>query len=105
MTEMLGVRATDPSAPESVGLIGELWQELDVLYPEVGRCAFSPDGISGKRSAFVIAWLDDLAFGCGAFQPLKNDENSTAEIKRLIAWPCFSRNGFRSKCPTEVLLT
>lgn len=89
----MNVRETDRFAPESVRLIGELWQELDVLYPEVDGAPFRPDGISGKRTAFVIAWLDDVAVGCGAFQPLENDENSTAEIKRMYVPPSMRRHG------------
>jgi putative acetyltransferase len=85
--EMLDVRLTDPFAAESVRLIGELWQELSVLYPGIQEARFRPTDISGKRTAFIIAWLDGAAVGCGAFQPLGDDETSIAEITRMYIQP------------------
>jgi putative acetyltransferase len=87
MTGMLDVRATDPFAAESVRLIGELWQELGALYPEVKGAPFRPTDIIGKGTAFVIAWLDGAAVGCGAFPPLDKNEISIAEIKRMYVQP------------------
>ena len=87
MTEKCEVRPADPFAPESVRLIGELWRELDALYPEVLGAPFQPGDISGKRTAFVVAWVKDAAVGCGAFQPLMNAETSIAEIKRMYVQP------------------
>jgi putative acetyltransferase len=94
MTEKCEVRSADTFAPESVRLIGELWRELDALYPEVLGGPFQPGDISGKRTAFVVAWLDDAAVGCGALQPLMDDDEiSIAEIKRMYVQPSARRCG------------
>jgi putative acetyltransferase len=94
MTERLEVGPADPFAPESIQLIGELWRELDALYPEVLGAPFQPGDISGKRTAFVVAWVDDPAVGCGAFQPLMDgDETSIAEIKRMYVQPSARSRG------------
>jgi GNAT superfamily N-acetyltransferase len=88
MTERLEVRSSDPFAPEAVRLIGELWRELGTLYPEVQGTPFHPADISGKRTAFVVAWLDEAAVGCGAFKPFTTDnEIGMAEIKRMYVQP------------------
>jgi GNAT superfamily N-acetyltransferase len=90
---MLDVRETDPFAPESIRLIGELWQELGVLCPEVKGAPFQPTDIIGKGTAFIIAWLDDAAVGCSAFQPLEKNETSIAEIKRMYVQPTVRGRG------------
>jgi putative acetyltransferase len=88
MTEKCEVRSADPFAPESIRLIGELWRELNALYPEVLGAPFEPGDISGKRTAFVVGWVNDAAVGCGAFQPpTDDDEVSIAEIKRMYVQP------------------
>ena len=94
MTGTLEVRPADPFAPESIRLIDELWRELGALYPEVKGAPFRSTDISGKRTAFVVAWLNDAAVGCGAFQPLTNDdETSIAEIKRMYVQPSVRGRG------------
>jgi putative acetyltransferase len=93
MTERLEIRPADPFAPESVRLVGELWRELGAPYPEGQGASFRPADISGKRTAFVIAWLDNAAVGCGALQPLDNDETSIAEIKRMYVQPSAREAG------------
>lgn len=88
------VRATDPFAPESLRLIAELWSELGSLYPEVNGSPFQTHDIGGDRSAFVVAWKNGRAVGCGALRPLPDsDDPGVAEIKRMYVAPSARRRG------------
>lgn len=88
------VRVTDPVAPESLRLVAELWSELGLLYPEINGSPFQTQDISGDRSAFVVAWQNGRAVGCGAFRPLPDsDDRGVAEIKRMYVAPGARRRG------------
>lgn len=87
------VRPGDLSAPETARLVRRLWEELGVLYPEVNGPAFTPNDIVGARTAFVVAWWEGEAVGCGAFHPISDDESDVAEIRRMYVEPRFRRRG------------
>ena len=81
------VRRVDPSAPEALRLIRQLWEELGALYPEVNGPPFSPNDIVGERTAFVVAWWEGEPAGCGAFQAISDEESDVAEIRRMYVEP------------------
>jgi len=83
----------DLSAPETARLVRQLWEELGTLYPEVNGAPFTPNDIVGARTAFVVAWWEGEAVGCGAFHPLSADESNVAEIRRMYVEPRLRRRG------------
>ena len=87
------VRRADPSAPESLRLIRQLWEELGALYPEVNGAPFTPNDIVGERTAFVVAWWEGEPAGCGAFQPISDEESDMAEIRRMYVELHLRRRG------------
>jgi putative acetyltransferase len=87
------VRRADPSAPEALRLIRQLWEELGALYPEVNGPPFSPNDIVGERTAFVVACWQGEPAGCGAFQPISDEESDMAEIRRMYVEPSLRRRG------------
>ena len=87
------VRRADPSAPEALRLVRQLWEELGALYPEVNGPPFSPNDMVGERTAFVVAWWEDEAAGCGAFHPISDEESDVAEIRRMYVEPHLRRRG------------
>jgi GNAT superfamily N-acetyltransferase len=75
------VRNENPNSQIAIELIQELSTELGTIYGDDGSGAFTPKDVTVARSAFVIAWLDGEAVGCGALRPMK-DANA-GEIKRM----------------------
>src|SRR3954470_6923047 len=75
---------TDPNRPECILLFQHLWEELGGLYGNTGPCEFKPADVEGLGAAFVVAWLDERAVGCGAILPLAP---AVAEVKRMFVEP------------------
>jgi len=67
-------------------LIGALNAELSGEYPEPGATHFRLDGddVGEGRGAFVVAYMDGVAVGCGAVRKM---EGETAELKRMYVAP------------------
>src|SRR6185436_18708299 len=67
-------------------LIGALDVELRGSYPEPGANHFRLDGeeVSEGSGAFVVAYADGMAVGCGAVRKL---DETTAELKRMYVTP------------------
>lgn len=79
------VTTENPHHEEAVALVQELSAELGPLYGTDGSALFTPADVTVPRSAFVIAWLDGMAVGCGALRPM--DDERIAEIKRMFVRP------------------
>lgn len=100
---MSDIRVTQVNPLDSVatGLIAELSSELAKIYPDShggdGSGAFKPQDVMVPRAAFVVAWLDDEAVGCGALRPM--DEADTVEVKRM-----FVRSAMRGKGISRTIL-
>lgn len=62
-------------------LIAELSAELGAIYGDDGDGGFDPSDVMVPRSAFVVAWADGEAVGCGALRPMP--DATIAEIKRV----------------------
>lgn len=89
----MAVRVTveNPFDPICVQLIAELSAELAPRYGDDGSGAFAPDDVTVPRSAFVVAWLDDVAAGCGALRPMESAE--ICEVKRMFVRPSARGQG------------
>src|SRR4030095_5479656 len=87
------VRRAASHAPETLRLVGRLWEELGALYPEVKGAPSAPDEIAGERASFVVAWVKSEPVGCGAFRPFSEEEIDVAEIKRMYVEPRMRGRG------------
>lgn len=76
----------------AVRLIAALNAELTIATPEPGATHFSlhPAQVAEGEGAFLVAWLDDVAVGCGAVRRLNE---TTAEIKRMYVVPSVRGRG------------
>jgi putative acetyltransferase len=54
------------------------------------RISLSSAQVSAGDGAFLIAYLDDVAVGCGAIRRL---DDATAELKRMYVSPCERGKG------------
>lgn len=84
-------RGTLTSADAAL-LIEALNAELLAMFPEPGATHFSLSSsqVSIGDGAFLIAYLDDVAVGCGAVRRL---DAATVELKRMYVSPCERGKG------------
>src|SRR5215471_11124817 len=84
----LQIRRSTLASPDAFRLINALNAELTGVFPEPGATHFSLSGeqVAAGEGAFLIAYLDDLAVGCGAVRCL-NEAEATAELKRMYVDP------------------
>jgi putative acetyltransferase len=82
----------DIESETALALILALNAELEARYPEPGANFFrlDPDEVAPGVGAFLIAFVDGIATGCGAVRRLSADE---AEIKRMYVLPEARRLG------------
>jgi GNAT superfamily N-acetyltransferase len=78
-------------------LIAALNAELLGRYPEEGatHSRLDPDEVASGRGAFVVAWRDHAAIGCGAVRRLDEDVAGVgaAELKRMYVVPSARGGG------------
>jgi putative acetyltransferase len=86
----LSVTVENPYSEAGARLIENLSAELGARYGDDGSGAFSPDDVLVSGGAFVIAWIDGWAVGCGALRPL---ERGVGEVKRMFVAKEFRRQG------------
>ena len=86
------IRRSTLASPNAVQLITALNSELMATFPEPGANHFSLSGeqVVEGEGAFLIAYLDDLAVGCGALRRL---DKATAELKRMYVDPSVRGRG------------
>ena len=86
------IRRSSLSAPDALRLIAALNAELRATFPEPGATHFSlaDAQVADGDGAFVIAYLDDVAVGCGAVRRL---DEATAELKRMYVGPSVRGRG------------
>jgi GNAT superfamily N-acetyltransferase len=79
---VLEIRRQTLSSPDAARLIAALNSELTETMPEPGASHFSLSGeqVAAGEGAFLIAYLDESAVGCGAVRRL---DSETAELKRM----------------------
>ena len=88
----LEIRRSSLSSPDAGLLIALLNAELTATFPEPGATHFalSSEQLADGDGAFVIAYLDDVAVGCGAVRRL---DESTGELKRMYVDPSVRGRG------------
>ncbi|HVW10928.1 MAG TPA: GNAT family N-acetyltransferase, partial [Bryobacteraceae bacterium] len=86
------IRRSAPASPEAEPLITALNAELKAIFPEARATHFSLGGeqTAEGNGAFLIAYLDDVAVGCGAVRRL---DEGTAELKRMYVEPAVRGQG------------
>ena len=88
---VLSISVEAPDAAESLSLQEAMWSELGALYgKDNGPMQWSPDELAGPGTAFVVAWRDGRAVGCGAVIPAGPGEG---EIRRMYVTPPARRGG------------
>ena len=90
--EGIDIRHSALASPDAARLIAALNAELTGTFPEPGATHFSLNDaqvVSGQ-GAFLVAYLDDVAVGCGAVRRL---DAATAEIKRMYVDPLVRGRG------------
>ena len=80
------------TGPDAARLIAALNAELTAAFPERGATHFSLSDVqvATGQGAFLLAYLDDLAVGCGAVRRL---DGATAELKRMYVDPSVRGEG------------
>ncbi len=88
----LDVRRGTLDSPDAARLIVALNAELRATFPEPGATHFSLTSaqVEAHDGAFLIAYLDDEAVGCGAVRRL---DQATAELKRMYVDPFVRGRG------------
>lgn len=86
------MRHSTLASPDAVRLIAALNLELTGTFPEPGATHFSLSDtqVAPGEGVFVIAYLGDLAVGCGAVRRL---DEATAELKRMYVDPSVRGQG------------
>lgn len=92
MESDIEIRPADIQSGEAANLIAALNAELLQQYPEPGATHFrlDPHEVTEARGAFVIAYADGEAIGCGAVRLI---DEETAEIKRMFVVPAARGRG------------
>jgi putative acetyltransferase len=86
------ITSEDATSPIAATLIYELNEELNAMYDTAGGTGdFDPTDVAVPRSAFVIAWVNGAAVGCGAIRPMEDTRH--AEVKRMYVRPAFRGRG------------
>jgi GNAT superfamily N-acetyltransferase len=83
---VLRIERTAIGSPTAQALITALNAELSALYCEPGANHFRLDveEVAPGCGAFLVAWRDDVAIGCGAIRTI---EPGVGEIKRMYVKP------------------
>ena len=86
------IRRAALTSSDAARLIAALNAELKATFPEPGATHFSLTGaqVGAGDGAFVVAYLDDVAVGCGAVRRL---DAVTAELKRMYVDPSVRGRG------------
>ena len=86
------IRRTTLASPDASRLIAALNAELMATFPEPGATHFSLSDtqVVPGEGAFLVAYIDDAAVGCGAVRRL---DETTAEIKRMYVDPSVRGRG------------
>ena len=86
------IRRSTLSSPDGARLIAALNAELTATFPEPGATHFSLSGaqVGFGDGAFLVAYLDQAAVGCGAVRRL---DETTAELKRMYVEPSVRGRG------------
>jgi GNAT superfamily N-acetyltransferase len=79
---LVSVRKADPESDEIFSLTDALSAKLESITGRDGRNSFATANVTVPKSAFLAAYLNEEAIGCGAIRPF---DARTAEIKRMYS--------------------
>jgi GNAT superfamily N-acetyltransferase len=91
IVDRLVIRAVEPGCKESIDLQWEMRRELDAMYHETTLDPPPLEQFRLPRTAFLVAWLDEMPIGCGAMTKL---DERTAHLKRVFVRPEFRGHGY-----------
>ena len=88
----IDIRRSTLASSDAVRLITALNAELTATFPEPGATHFSLSStqVEDRDGAFVVAYLEGAAVGCGAVRRLNE---RTAELKRMYVEPSARGQG------------
>ena len=88
----MNIRRSTLGSADGSRLIAALNAELTAMFPEAGANHFSISEaqVAPGDGMFVVAYLDDLAVGCGAVRRI---DDGTAELKRMYVDPSVRGRG------------
>lgn len=78
-------------------LFAELLERYGV--PDADPDHLSADDLASPAGAFVVAWLGDLAVGCGG---IRRHDDGIGELKRMYVTPPFRGRGVSRRVLTEL---
>ena len=86
------IRRSTLASPDAARLIAALNTELMATFPEPGATHFAltSEQVEAGDGAFIVAYLDGVAVGCGAVRRL---DETTAELKRMYVDPSARGRG------------
>jgi putative acetyltransferase len=92
--EVIDIRRGVLDSPDAAALIAALNAELKALFPEAGATHFSLSGaqVEASEGAFVVAYREDVAVGCGAVRRVDVD-GAIGELKRMYVDPSVRGRG------------
>ena len=95
------VQGQDIRSPLAHQLISELNEELLARYPEEGATHFrlDADEVAPGRGAFLVAYVDGEAVGCGAVRRI---EDGVGEIKRMYVRSAARGRGVGAAIPAAL---
>ncbi len=88
----VAIRRSTLASPDAARLIAALNAELKATFPEPGATHFSLSSaqVGAGDGAFLVAYHDEVAVGCGAVRRL---DETTAELKRMYVDPSVRGRG------------
>jgi len=84
LKDKIEIQDADIAGSDAAQLLHELSGILASITGASGAASFAAEDVAAPRSAFVIAYVNGLACGCGALRPVSA---VMAEIKRVYARP------------------
>ena len=89
------IRLVDDRIDSPLGseLVAELLDDLAARYGGPDPDEPTPLDLSPPRGAFLVAWVDGAAAGCGGVRAYDGDDRAVGEIKRMYTRPSARRRG------------
>jgi GNAT superfamily N-acetyltransferase len=83
------LRVETAASPTARALVQALDDDLHFRYPGMPTNGIDHEGFEAAGGVLVVAYVDDVPAGCGAFRPF----GASAEVKRMYVAPPFRGRG------------